>query len=126
MISAGGCVQRTLSITSEPSGAVVTVNSREIGRTPLQTDFSSYGWYDVQVRREGYETLKTKQRLTPPWWGYPPIDFVAELMPWHPRDRRTLHYTLSPTTETQVAPATLLQRAADLRSQLESPRETKR
>jgi hypothetical protein len=122
-VGAGGCVQRTLSITSEPPGAVVTVNNREIGRTPLKTDFEQYGWYDVQLRREGYETLKVSQPLHAPWWGYPPFDLLAEAMPWHPKDRRALHYKLSPTTEREASPASMLERAASLRSRLESPRK---
>ena len=120
-VLAGGCVERTMTITSEPNGAIVFLNNREIGRTPLTTDFTWYGWYDVQVRREGYETLKTTQKLLPPWWQIPPIDLLAEMMPWHPKDHRQLHYTLNPITEQEIAPAAMLERAAELRDQLEFP-----
>jgi hypothetical protein len=34
MLLLAGCVERRLTITSEPSGALVTVNSKEVGRTP--------------------------------------------------------------------------------------------
>src|SRR5690349_16661746 len=81
-LTSGGCVQRKLTVTSEPSGAVVTMNDREMGRTPFTTDFTWYGDYDVQVRKEGYQTLSRAQPLPAPWWQWPPIDLLAELAPW--------------------------------------------
>ena len=38
-----GCVDRTISITSTPSGALVYLNDEEVGRTPLVTPFTFYG-----------------------------------------------------------------------------------
>ncbi len=40
---AAGCVQRTITITSDPPGALVWLNDREIGRTPLDVNFVYYG-----------------------------------------------------------------------------------
>ena len=40
-----GCVRRTISISSEPAGALCWLNGREIGRTPLSVDFIYYGDY---------------------------------------------------------------------------------
>src|ERR1043165_4777491 len=59
-VGAGGCVRRTLTVTTDPPGAVIYLNGVEAGRTPLERDFVFYGTYDVAVRKEGYETLKTK------------------------------------------------------------------
>jgi len=121
-ITAGGCVQRKLTVTSEPSGAVVTMNDREMGRTPFTTDFTWYGDYDVQVRKEGYQTLSRAQPLPAPWWQWPPIDLLAELAPWHPTDRRELHYTLTPLRPEDVDQNTLIFRGEVLKSQLEGTR----
>lgn len=118
---AGGCVERKLTITSDPPGALVHMNDREVGRTPVETDFLWYGNYDVQVRLEGYQTVNQPQRLTAPWWQWPPFDLVAELMPWHPTDRQSLHFTMTPAAPDDVPPETLIRRAAELREQLESP-----
>ena len=108
-----------MSITSEPSGALVYMNGREVGRTPINTDFTWYGDYDVQVRKEGFLTLKTATPVKAPWWQVPPIDLVAELMPWHPTDHQRLHYTLQPQPSLDTPSDTLLERAADLKTQVE-------
>lgn len=115
-----GCVERKMSITSEPSGALVYMNGREIGRTPIQTDFTWYGDYDVQVRKEGYQTLKTVTFVKAPVWQWVPLDLVAELMPWHPTDRKNLHYHLEPMPSLDTPSDTLLERAATLQAQVES------
>src|SRR5689334_12153842 len=54
---ASGCVRRTLSITSDPPGALLWLNGREVGRTPVDVDFIYYGVYDVQLVKDGYEPL---------------------------------------------------------------------
>ena len=53
-------VERRVSITSEPSNAVVYVNDVEVGRTPVDADFTYYGSYDVRIDNEGFEPLRTK------------------------------------------------------------------
>src|SRR5438045_3252646 len=53
-----GCVRRTLAVRSDPPGALVYLNGVEVGRTPVQRDFVWYGTYDVQVRKDGYDTIK--------------------------------------------------------------------
>src|SRR5690349_12709672 len=62
-----GCVRRELTVTSEPAGALVYLNGLEAGRTPFTTDFTYYGNYDVQVRREGTEPLVTSKNIVAPW-----------------------------------------------------------
>jgi hypothetical protein len=47
-----GCVERTISITSEPRGALVYLNDEEVGRTPVSVPFTYYGVYDVRLERE--------------------------------------------------------------------------
>ncbi|MEO1498872.1 MAG: PEGA domain-containing protein, partial [Planctomycetota bacterium] len=66
-----GCLERTITVTSEPPGAIVTLNDVEIGRTPVTTEFTYFGVYDVRVRKDGYEPLVTRRETTTPWWEYP-------------------------------------------------------
>src|SRR5689334_506012 len=80
-----GCVRRTLTVTSDPPGALLYLNGVEVGRTPIERDFIFYGTYDVALRKEGYETLKTKGKVIAPWWQWVPIDFPAEFLPLHDR-----------------------------------------
>jgi hypothetical protein len=115
-----GCVRRTLSIQSNPSGALVHLNGREAGRTPMTIDFTWYGDYDVQVRKEGYETLKTHEYLVAPIWQWVPFDFIFVILPIPMHDDRHLTYTLAPSTQPSD-PAGLLDRASQLQSHLEGP-----
>lgn len=98
-----GCVEREWTIRSEPEGAVVWVSGVEKGRTPVTFDFTWYGEYEVILRKEGYETLKTSVKLDPPIYEIPGIDFFSEIAPWTYHDRReTLHIlkkTVAPTEE---------------------------
>jgi len=75
-----GCVRRTLTINSDPQGALVYLNDAEVGRTPVSVDFLWYGDYDVILRKEGYATLQTNERVNEPWYQVPPIDFREELL----------------------------------------------
>jgi hypothetical protein len=120
---AGGCVRRTLTVTTDPPGALVYLNGVEAGRSPLQRDFIYYGTYDVALRKEGYETLKTRGEVIAPWWQWVPIDFFAEFLPLH--DRRTLTYTLHPSSAAAIDPQKLLARAEVMGTKLESSAHTR-
>ena len=122
MLAGGGCVERTLSITSSPPGALVTYNDNEIGRTPLEKSFTYYGTFDAQVRLEGYETIKTGTPVIAPWWQWLGPDLLAELVPVRLVDRHDVHYVLKPLSQQQVDPDAVLERAQRLREQLESSR----
>jgi hypothetical protein len=104
---------------------MVWLNNQELGRTPVERDFTWYGTYDVQVRKEGYETLEKKQRVIAPWWQWPPIDLLAEFWPGRAKDIRHLHFTLEPSTTQPAEPDVMLARAGELRAQLESSKYTK-
>ena len=110
-----------MTITSDPPNALVYLNGQEAGRTPIQRDYTWYGNYDVQVRADGHQTLKTEKQLTAPWWQWPPFDFFAELMPWHPTDRQAMHFTLKPAEPANTPPETLIGRATQMQQSLEGP-----
>lgn len=92
----GGCVRRTIDITSEPSGAMVTLNDRQVGRTPVAVDFTYYGTYDVRLSLDGHEPLVTSAEATPPIWDNVPLDFVAEALPSRLDSVVTWHFVLEP------------------------------
>jgi hypothetical protein len=121
-----GCakVQRTVSIDSEPPGAIITLNDQEVGRTPMTRDFIWYGTYDLQLRLEGYETKKTKCKVIAPWWQWPPIDLFAELFPARLKDKHHYSYALQPLQPPPSADE-MLGRAEQMRLQLQSSRYTK-
>jgi hypothetical protein len=119
----GGCVRRTLTVTTDPPGALVFLNGVEAGRTPMERDFVYYGTYDVVLRKEGYETLKAQGKVIAPWWQWVPIDLFAELFPLH--DQQTLTYTLYPVGPGATDPQKMLGRAEAMRPELESSPNTR-
>ena len=94
LAAVGGCVEREMTITSEPEGALVFVSDVEIGRTPVTIPFMWYGDYDVLLRYQGYQTLKTHAQIIPPIYEIPPFDLLSHLAPWTYHDRRYLHFKL--------------------------------
>lgn len=115
-----GCVERTLTVTSNPPNALVFMNDEEAGRTPFTKPFVWYGTYEVQVRKEGYEPLKTATPVIAPWWQWVPFDLIAELLPMRLEDSHAVRYTLAPAQPQLDDPDALVERAQQLREQLES------
>jgi hypothetical protein len=124
-LACAGCgkVQRTMSVTSDPPGALVYMNDQEMGRTPITRDFTWYGTYDVTLRKEGYQTLKTKAEVIAPAWQWPPFDFLADLSPARLKDKHELHFTMQPESPTPSNDE-MLGRAEQMRVQLESSQFT--
>jgi hypothetical protein len=114
-----GCVERTIDVTSNPPGALVTMNDQEIGRTPLSKTFTWYGTFDVQVRKEGYQTLKTETPVIAPIWEWFPFDLLIELLPVRLEDHHDIAYTLTPFSDEQSDPEAMVQRGQALRERLE-------
>lgn len=108
-----GCVKRSISITTNPPGALVWVNDREIGRTPVDFPFTYHGEYDVRIEREGNEPIMTSAWTDRPIWDAPFIDFVAEVAPVNVHSETVWHFELSPLANNQER---LLERANTLRS----------
>lgn len=116
-VVAGGCVRRELTIESDPPGALVFLNDQEVGRTPVTRSFTFYGTYDVVLRLEGYETLRTQKLVLAPWWQWVPLDLFAELLPL--TDRQTARFVLKPEAPPgSESPQAMLDRAEELRKLL--------
>lgn len=74
-----GCVERKLAISTEPSGALVSLNDEEIGTSPVTVGFEWYGDYSVRITKDGYQTLKTHQNLERPLRDKFPFDLFADM-----------------------------------------------
>lgn len=99
-----GCVERKLTIVTEPAGAVVWLNDEEIGTAPVTVNFNWYGDYRVQITKEGYETLNTHRLLERPLHDQPGLDFFAEVL-WPGRivDEYTWDFALNPYQQPDTA-----------------------
>lgn len=107
-----GCVKRTITISSTPNGALVWVNDREVGRTPVQFGFIYYGEYDVRLEKDGYEPIMTTRWAEFPWWDAPMIDMVTEVVTRNLESRVSWNFALEPRNDD---PVLLLQRATEFR-----------
>jgi hypothetical protein len=111
-----GCVSRRMTIASNPPGALMLVEGREVGYTPVSLDFTYYGTREFTLIKDGYETLTVQQPVRAPWYQWPGIEFFADnLTPGHVTDRHQFAYQMQP--QRLVANQDLLQRGEMLRGE---------
>lgn len=92
-----GCVERRISIFSDPPGAQVVLDGKSIGTTPVSTKFYFYGNRDITLYKQGYQTETQIEQISPPVYQWFPLDFVSEfLWPAVVVDERRFTYTLAP------------------------------
>ncbi len=114
----GGCVERKLTINTNPSGAVVVLNDEEIGESPVTVPFNWYGDYNVRISKEGYQTLKTHRELERPGHDKFPWDFFAQILnPKRIVDEYEWMFELAPKKE--ISREELIKKAQELKKQLE-------
>lgn len=122
----GGCLERRVSIMSDPPGATVWVNDVEVGNTPTEMEFTFFGVYDVRVEKAGYEPLHAKAKLEAPIWEYPGPDLIATVVPARIQTNLQWRFTLEPQAEATMpiedVRAGLLSRAQALRASLDTTR----
>lgn len=99
LLSTTGCIRRRMTIDSVPRGAMVYVDGKQIGRTPISTDFTYYGTRNIRLELDHYQTLHIRQPVRPPWYQYGGVDFFADnFSPNEVKDQHTWTYTLLPQT----------------------------
>jgi hypothetical protein len=103
-----GCVRREIEITSTPPGALLTLNGREVGRTPQRIQFTFDGTYDVRLRLAGYESVQGSGTTDMPVWDFIGADLVAEVAPVDAHRLEHWHFELVPDDD---ANATIRDRA---------------
>ena len=113
-----GCVERKLTINTEPQGALVILNDEQIGNSPVTVAFNWYGDYWVRARKEGYETLDTHRELKAPLHDRFPFDFFAQVLyPGRIVDSYDWTFELSPRQD--LTREELIEKADTLRIQLD-------
>lgn len=101
LLAVAGCVQRRMTVRSNPPGALVYVDDYQIGTTPVSTDFIYYGTRKIRLVKDGYETLTVRQPFPLPWYQVFPLDFVTEnLWPGEIRDERVVDLAMMPAAAT--------------------------
>ncbi|MFO0422054.1 MAG: PEGA domain-containing protein [Planctomycetia bacterium] len=114
VVAGTGCVQRRMTIRSNPPGALVYVDDYQIGTTPVSTDFVYYGTRKIRLVKDGYETLTVRQPFPIPWYEIFPLDFVSEnLWPGEIRDERIVDLAMMPAAA--IPPEEVVARAEQSR-----------
>ena len=116
-LTLSGCVERKLTINTKPQGALVILNDEEIGTSPVTVSFNWYGDYNVAIRKQGYETLKTHRKLKGPWYDAFPFDFFAQIISPE-RIVDSYEWSFELKEKQQPAREQLIQNAEELKSQL--------
>jgi len=124
-----GCVERKLTIVTDPPGALVYLNDQEIGRSPVSTPFLWYGDYDVRLRYDKpvgpgnpvaqHYYLRTNRRTDAPWYQWMGPDLFAEVLPFDFKDDQVWAFVLEPVA--QEPDDALIKNAKDLQKQLNAP-----
>ncbi len=111
-----GCMHRRMTIRSDPPGALVMLEGKEYGYTPVAIDFTYYGTREFTLVKDGYESLTVMQKVSPPWYQRFPIDFVSDnFVPFKVTNRQEFVYQMRPQ---EIVPTkALLDRAKGLRAE---------
>lgn len=111
-----GCVSRRLMVQSNPPGAMVLLEGREIGYTPTGVDFTYYGTRELTLIKDGYETKTQLVPVRAPWYQWPVIEFFSDnFLFGQITDRRDVQFELEP--KRMVPNQELLNRGQTLRNE---------
>ena len=103
LTAATGCVDRKFVIESNVPNAQVYIDNRSIGAAPAYTPFEYYGYYTVTLVHPGYETVVKRVKVSAPWYAYPPVDFLAEVVwPFQIRDTRRYYFEMYESAQTRT------------------------
>ena len=123
-----GCVERKLTINTEPQGALIVLNDEEIGVSPVTVGFNWYGDYKVRANKQGYAILNTHRELEGPLYDKFPFDFFAEIL-WPGRIVDEYEWTFEMAAYEAPNREQLIEAAQEMKTrafgQLEQPVEQK-
>ncbi|MFH0962674.1 MAG: PEGA domain-containing protein [Planctomycetota bacterium] len=117
LLAGTGCVKRSLLVKSDPPGAAVFIDDKEVGTTPVTVPFYHYGYREVRLEKDGYETKTEIVRIKAPASEVYPLDFFADvLLPTTIYDRRQVSFSLD--EREAVEEDKLMERAIDMRQDM--------
>lgn len=124
-----GCVLRTLTINSEPSGATVYLDNNAVGETPITIPFTYYGTRKITLEKTDadgkliYERKIVYEKLSTPLYQIFPLDFFSEIiLPMDIKDEHFFTYRLDPLNQPPIAEIqkNVIKNAAELRGKFEA------
>ncbi len=124
LLSLCACVERRLRVATDPPGALIRINGREVGVSPLTWSFEHYGTILIEAELPDRAPARRVFVLKRPGYQYPVVDFFADVAaPWTIRDDHAVMLALPPKrelTEDEVVAeiAGLTERAARARDEV--------
>jgi len=128
-LALAGCVERRITIGSDPPGALLLMNDQEVGHTPVTVPITWDGDYDLRFRYEKNVGtpespkivryyLHTHKKTIKPWFDVIPMDLVAELLPIQFKDEQVWAFPIPEVQE--PADKDLIDRARSLKAEMEA------
>lgn len=115
-----GCVERTMTVRSDPPGALVYLDDVERGETPCTFPFDFYGDRTLVLHKDNYEIAKQVIAVKPPLYSAFPLDtFFDLLFPFTIHENHAYDVVLQPVTKPDTEK--LILRGKELREQLQAP-----
>ena len=101
-----GCVERRITVKSEPPGARISVDGHpladtegEPALTPHTFNFTFYGEREIALEKEGFQRHRHVEKIRAPVYQWFPIDLFTELLlPVRIVDSREYHYDMAKWT----------------------------
>ncbi len=111
-----GCLaERLLVVETTPSGALVEVDWKPIGHTPLELVIDHPGRRRLLVTLDGYEPILRDVEFPSTWKNSFPLDIFTELLHPLPEDEvHVIELTLSPLTDADAGDLTPILNRAEL------------
>jgi hypothetical protein len=76
------CVERRLTIRSDPADATVILNGHRLAeRTPVTVPITHHGTMRLEVEKVGFFRTRRPVETNAPWYDAFPLDLFAELWP---------------------------------------------
>ena len=130
IVVSAGCVTRTITVKTNPGNALVYIDDKLVGESPVSIPFTYYGTRKIMIEKRDDDEKLTHERTTAfekikaPVYEFFPLDFVSELVyPLELKDEHILTYDLvelEPLT-TKERQKKVLTNADELRQRVNSP-----
>jgi len=125
-----GCVTRSITVKTDPSNALVYLDNKLIGESPVTIPFTYYGTRKIMIEKKDEDGALTHERtivyekIKAPVYEVFPLDFFSEIVwPRELKDDHVLSYNLVELEllSTKERQEKVLKNAEELRQRVNAP-----
>jgi len=130
VLAFSGCVTRSITVKTNPSNALVYIDNKLIGESPVTIPFTFYGTRKIMIERKDEDGVLTHERtiefekIKAPVYEVFPLDFFSEIVwPFKIKDDQVLSYNLVELEPLSIKErqAKMLKNAEELRQRVGAP-----